>query len=143
MGYGSQTYGSGTFGSGGAVAITGVAPSVVSREGGDVITLAGVFPIESTYEVRVDGVLAFSGISGQGSTLYPSGSGTELSFVLPQIPAKGISTIEVTKVLDGSQTSDTIDVLERAFYGVAFVSRAMFPPVFAVGPRRLELEPQE
>lgn len=142
MSFGTQTYADETFG-GSELAIGAIFPSRAGREGGTKIRLAGTFPINITYLVRVDGVLAYSGVPGQGTTIKSDGD--NLTFVLPpfDISQIGSLVVEVETVPGGDKVQTTLNVVERAFGSASFELRKMFPPWYAAGPRRLELEPQE
>jgi hypothetical protein len=118
-----------------------VSPLRVSRAGGDKITLTGTFPRDHTYAVTVGGVAAYSGVSGQGNVLLTPNE-TTLTFAMPPQPTAGAKTVALSKIgsTPDSGTS-SITALERVFRSAVFSLRRMFPPWYATGPRRLELEP--
>lgn len=142
MSYGTQTFGDETFG-GADLLITAISPSKVDRLGGTLVTLQGTFPTDQTYLVRVDGVLAHSGVRGQGTVIQSTGD--TLSFVVPAFEASAVGslTVEVETVPGADTVQTTLDVLERYFGSAAFELRRMYPSWHGLGPRRLELEPQE
>lgn len=142
MTLGSQTYADETYG-GGGISISSILPARASREGGIKVVLSGSFPDDRTYLVSVNNVAAYSGIPGQGTSIIAVSD--TLTFVMPQLPvgSVGAQTVEVSSVPSGETASTSIDVLERSFGSAAFELRRMFPPWYAAGPRRLELEPQE
>lgn len=107
------------------------------------MTLTGVFPASVTYLVRVDSVLAYSGVPGQGEVVNTDG--TSMSFVLPALELSQIGSVfvEIEQVPGGSTAQIALEVVERYFGSAAFELRRMFPKWYAAGPRRLELEPQE
>lgn len=143
MSLGTQTLNDETLG-GGDLSIGAIAPARVSRLGGDKVTLTGVFPTGSTYTVAVGGVLAYSGVSGQGTVIQSDGD--QISFVVPPFAIAGIGesvTVLVTRVPESDTVSTTLAVVERHFGSELFEVRRMFPNWYGVGPRRLDLEPQE
>lgn len=141
MSYGTGTYGTQTYGGdAGVLSLDAVAPERASRLGGELITVTGSFDTAESYTVTVGGVAAYSGVAGQGNTISPT-SDTELSFVLPPL-GTGSKTIVVTEV-GGSSANISLTILERNFGSASFEMRRLFPRWQGVGPRSLELEPQE
>ena len=142
MTFGTQTFGTGTFG-GGELTISSIVPAILGREGGQTLTLTGIFPTDTPYTVTVGGVAAFGGIAGQGG-LITSPDGVSLLCVMPALPGQlGAVSVVVTAVIGGGSDNAPITVLERAFGSAPFEVRRMFPGWYAAGPRRLDLEPQE
>lgn len=141
MSFGSQTFGSGTYNTGDV--ITGIAPALVSRAGGEKIIVFGNFNPSFTYQVTVGGIVAYSGVPGQGETILPDGD--TLAFVLPPLGVAQIGsvTVEVTAFPSGETAQTSLTVAERSFGSAAFEMRRMFPRWYGTGPRRLETEPQE
>jgi hypothetical protein len=140
--FGTQTFADETFGAA-EVSITAISPARASRDGGTKVTLSGSFPTDQTYTVTVDGVTAYSGVSGQGTTIQSTGD--EISFALPPVAAADIGslTVEVTASPSSDTAQTSIEVTERAFGSASFELRRMFPRWYGVGARRLELEPLE
>lgn len=137
MSFGTDTYGSDTFGSYG-VLIASVSPGIVGLQGGERITVSGLFPdLGSYYTVAVQGRAAYSGIQGQGSFIYPEVS--ELVFIMPKLAEAGTAIIEI--IADGGETQLTsIAVVERSFGGHLFGLRQLFPRAWGVGGRSMEQE---
>ena len=123
--------------------ITSISPKVVSLAGGDKVTLTGIFPISSSFQVTVDGIVAYSGKAGQKNTAT-SEDGTALSFVTPPIPVASVGdlTVEVTETPGATTDQILLTVVERSFGSATFEMRRMFPPWLAVGPRSLDAEEQ-
>lgn len=143
MSFNTQTFGSGTYNAGEFV-FGSVVPGVVSRAGGTVLTVYGAFTVETAYNAFVAGIPCFSGVSGRGLTVY-SEDGMTVSFVMPRMDISQIGssvTVVVTEVGAGS-VQGTIAVVEQSFYSVSLEMRRMFAPWVEVGPRRLDLAPQE
>lgn len=142
MSFGTQTFGDETFG-GSDLGITTISPAVASRSGGEKIVVVGTFPTSNTYLVTVDGVAAYSGVPGQGTTI--SSDGDSLSFVLPPLALSQIGsvTVEIEVVPGGEKVQTAMTITEKAFGSAPYELRRMFPRWYATGPRRLELEPQE
>ena len=95
-GYGTHDYGYGspcTFPSGYIVG-----GNAVHDNGGEGVVLqssVGQFPLDEELTVRVNGVIAYSGVSGQGNTVYASSDGSSVSFVIP--PLQGtLGPVDVT-----------------------------------------------
>jgi len=139
--FGTQTYGDETFG--GGFSISSIAPTVASRVGGTKVVLTGSFSSDTTYLVKVDAVVAYSGVPGQGDLIQSDGA--TLSFVLPPLTLSqiGIVTVEVEESPGGDKVQTTMNVIEQCFGSARFEIRRMFPPWYETGPRRLELEPEE
>lgn len=143
MSFGTQTFGDETFGGGGTgLAITSISPSTVSRTGGSIVELTGTFPTDETFNVTVNGVTAFGGVSGQKDNILTA-DGLTISFVAPVSNLTGSLTVEVTALPSNDTAQISLTVVERNFSSSVFEMRRMFPPWYAAGPRRLELEPQE
>lgn len=142
MSFGTQTYGDETYG-GSELSISSIIPAQVSRQGGTKVVIAGTFPIDSTYLVRVNGILAYSGVPGSGTVVNTDGD--SVSFVVPPIALASVGslTVEVERNPGGDKVQTSMDVLERGFGSAAFELRRMFPSWYETGPRRLELEPEE
>ena len=142
MSYGTQTYGTETYNSD-ALGIGQIEPATVERRGGTKVTLRGVFPIDQTYVVRVDGIAAYSGVPGQGAVIRTDGD--SLSFVTPPLALSQIGAVTVeVETVPGAETVDTtLTVVEQSFGSAQFAMRRLFPAWYGVGPRRLGTEPQE
>jgi len=141
MSFGTQTFGSETYNSDGSIAVTAIEPSLVSRCGWETVVITGTFLSTEQYHVDIDGVRAFSGVVGSGSVISTDGS--ELSFVMPELPSSGTKTIQIQDLDGGSQTSTSISVSERSFNNLDYEIRQLFPAWYATGRSRLDLEPQE
>ena len=95
-GYGDENfdnggYGDNDFGYGSPCSIVAVfadGKSVYHDLGGELCTLAsagGVFPVGVNLTIRVDGVEAYSGISGQGNDVLANADGSRITFVVPNL----------------------------------------------------------
>lgn len=143
MSYASQTYASNTYNSD-ALLFGEVTPSIITRLGGDLVQVAGSFTIEQAYTATIAGVSAFSGVVGQGNTIY-STDGTTVQFVSPRLTLAQIGAgipVIITEV-GGSSVQGTITIVERYFGSINLDMRRLFAPWFEVGARRLELEAEE
>lgn len=142
MAYGGQNYGGVTYKSSPSLTVNSVSPARVTREGGDVLTLDGVFPASDTYTVTVNGVVAYSGVPGGGNVAERVDLNT-LRCVMPRLAGTGTVSVLVTGSPSAQQGSVSLDVVEKAFGSSQFEMRRMFPPQAETGARRLELEPPE
>ncbi len=142
MSFAAQTYGDETYNSEPTLALASASPARVSRAGGTIVTLSGVFRETDTFLVSVDGIQAYSGIEGQKFTVKSIG-GSKIQFVVPQIPTPGNKAVFVSGSPSGENGTIFMDVLERNFGNSPSEIRRKFAPWQLVGPRRLELEPKE
>lgn len=143
MSFGTQTMGTQTYNSENlSLLITAVSPGFISRVGGDLVTLYGTFPTNELYTISIDGEIAYSGVSGQG-TVCRSIDGTSLTFVMPMFKTIGVKTIGLTASPSNNTDSIGITVLERNFNSTVYRVRRRFPPNAETGSRLMELEPVE
>jgi hypothetical protein len=141
MSFGTQTFNDETYESSG-FQINSIDPVVASRAGGTKITLTGIFPTQQTYAITVDGVTAYGGVAGQGNVIETT-DGDTLSFVVPPLLLSQIGSVVVLVDKGGDTRQINLEISEKNFGFIQFEARRMFPPTVEVGPRRLELEPQE
>jgi hypothetical protein len=132
----------------GGPTLTGISPGTVRQIGGDAVEISGVFTVGSPYRVYLgtagsDADTACpSAVPGTGFDCY-SDDGLTLRAAMPPVANGELSARLLTVVhpVEGS-SSLAITVLEAAHYSAVLSMRRSFPPITAVGPRRLELEPR-
>lgn len=121
-----------------------VAQVTVADDGGQVFTLAGLFPTDLRFRVSVleypDRGFCYSGVIGQAEWAT-SEDGVTLEFVAPPLPIGGPYAL-LLEVEDGPVygLDDALLVVKRSFTTDLFSLRAAFPPPRDVGPYRLHDE---
>lgn len=132
-----------------ALTLTAISPPLVSLYGGDKVTVTGVFLRTRTYEVVVGGeeeanppVVAYSGVAGQGDVIFTPDE-TTISFAMPRLEFATPTNVNVREIGGEGEPIEAIQIvaLERVFHSTVFSMRRMFPPWYATGARRLDLEP--
>lgn len=124
-----------------AISITSLeSPSAARDSGGEILVLKGAFPIE-TIKVSIDGpsgeVECYSAQSGNGNDALRKDE-TTLEVASPPI-VPGTYDIIVRSGVNMDTLVNGITYVNRFWTSKVFEYRKLFPPIFATGPRRLDL----
>ena len=128
-----------------ALNVSSVSPAIVPYDGGYRIEIAGTFVVGHRMQFHL-GVLGsafdpscYSGVPGQGATVYPDSTVLAVAYT-PLLPA-GELIILFAKDLDTSETdtlASAVAVLLPSYDLATFGLRAVLPPHWLTGPRRME-----
>jgi len=130
------------------ITITSISRTSVDNVGGMFVSIFGDFTDQFGFEYNVHvGPLgttadpkALSGKAGQGTGLYVWTS-QELRCYMPRLTAGSPVSLLIRRV-DGSReqlVSNALQVLPAQYPNSVFDIRSVFPPHYAVGPRKLEM----
>lgn len=129
-----------------AIPIISVDPSVVSLQGGTVITVTGTFPAgDLAVYIGPNGddtdEQCYSGDHGSGYVITRTDAST-LSCVTPPL-ARGLNDVSVYSTVDNGSLADAITVIEQTHLDSVFEQRKNWPQWVDTGPRELELEDRQ
>lgn len=130
-----------------AFGASSISPNEVDAGGGTRLLITGTFSgyigtpfvVEFTPDGGGDIALALSGVSGLPTTLFPRNA-TEMFCYLPEL-TPDIYDVKV-KLLDASEEVDllaAVTVEKKQFFTKVFDIRSVWPPIYRVGPRNMEL----
>ncbi len=126
--------------------LVGVEPSTVASDGGYLLDIEGTFELGVAMTVTIglgeDAKDAYSGIPGQGTTVYA----LTTSRLRAYTPALAPGTYQLSVSVDGSQLaaiSSALLVVPAEHRLSIFSLRAVLPPKWRTGPRSLEQVPSE
>lgn len=128
-----------------AITVTSVAPVTVAFDGGYPLDLVGVFPVGERLNVHIgelgttEDPLCLSGKVGQGSDVYAQDS-SYLRVYSPLYRAGGPFSVLVVApdIVDQGSLAAAITYVVAPYYLGVLNLRAVFPPCYRTGPRRLE-----
>lgn len=134
--------------------ITSVSPSKILADGGREIVVTGVFEVGHRYRVHIgdlgtiDDPICYSGISDQGTVVYPKDSDGDGIFdqitaysplMNPGSSAYSVVVIDVD-TLEAHVLSGLLTVLKKQFYTTVYATKNMQHPDYYLGPKRIDLE---
>lgn len=129
----------------GAIIVSSVFQNRVPNNGGYRLDITGVFPMGEPLYVYVGplGTSAdpqcVSGKAGRGKTIYAI-TPTKLRCYTPRLPTGGPYHVTVKYVATGDEANllNVLSVIKPDFRTFVFALRAMMPPAFFAGPRKIE-----
>lgn len=126
--------------------LTSVSPALAWNRGGTLIEITGTFELDHAYNIyigplgSVNDPKCHSGLAGSAHDIY-AWSTTKIKAYTPQVDAA--TGLDIYVVDTGTSENHTLaasfDVYPEEFYTKVFHIRQLFPAIFWVGPRGIDL----